>query len=57
MYSQSTSLTNSKWEQTQAFQWIRNNLEECDSTINLPKHEVYDDYKYVNMKSMILFIN
>ena len=39
------SLSNSKWEQTQAFQWIRHNLEECDNNINLPKHEVYDDYK------------
>ncbi|XP_066918867.1 transcription factor SPT20 homolog [Clytia hemisphaerica] len=42
---QSASLSNSKWEQTQAFQWIRNNLEECDSSVNLPKHEVYDEYK------------
>lgn len=38
-------IANSKQEQTEAFQWIRNNLEECDASVNLPKHEVYDLYK------------
>lgn len=45
IFRQTAAVPTSKWEQTQAFQWIRNNLEECDSTVNLPKHEVYDDYK------------
>eukprot|EP00795_Rhopilema_esculentum_P003622 gene3622-14856_t len=43
--SQPIPLSNTRQEQTQAFQWIRSNLEECESTYTLPKHEVYDDYR------------
>ncbi|XP_065662313.1 uncharacterized protein LOC100203591 isoform X4 [Hydra vulgaris] len=39
------NLSNNKEDQTQAFQWIRNNLEETDSNINIPKYEVYEKYK------------
>ncbi|XP_057316115.1 uncharacterized protein LOC130657167 [Hydractinia symbiolongicarpus] len=42
---QSISLSNTKQEQTIAFQWIRSHLEECDNTVNLPKHEVYEQYR------------
>ena len=33
---------------------IRQNLEECDPSVNLPKHEVYDLYKFVPYFLMFL---
>lgn len=50
--------TNTKQEQTFAFQWIRNNLEECDNSVNLPKHEVYDEYRaYCEAESLTRFLS
>ncbi|XP_071788821.1 uncharacterized protein [Asterias amurensis] len=42
--STSPSLTVTRIEQTQAFNWIHSHLEECSET-SLPKHEVYEDYR------------
>ena len=36
---------NNRVEQAHAFTWIRSHLEE-DQRFSLPKHEVFDDYRY-----------
>lgn len=44
--------TNNRFEQIQAVTWIKSHLEE-DAGISLPKQEVFEDYKWVHVLSLL----